>query len=123
MKTFLKIAGFLLCLVMMAGALVACNTEPTGGDATTENPGTNVDPGTEEDDVGTEGLEFCELSDGTYGVMGGKARSQSHIQIPSRHNGKAVTQILPYAFESAYKVRSIVIPDSVTVIDEKAFSF
>ena len=70
---------------------------------------------------GTEGLEYYLFPDGTYGVTAGTALYLAEIEIPATYNGKAVTQILPQAFENAKNLTSISIPDSITSIGEDAF--
>ncbi len=75
-----------------------------------------------EADEGTDGLDFYPLPDGTYGVMYGKTKYLAEIVVPATHKGKAVTQILPYAFESAPNLTSILLPESLTNIGEFAFS-
>lgn len=70
---------------------------------------------------GTAGLEYYSLPDGTYGVMAGSTQYLSHIEIPSTHEGKAVTQVLSEAFSGAINLTSITIPDSVTSIGDRAF--
>ena len=69
---------------------------------------------------GTQGLDFYPLPDGTYGVEMGKTKYLEEIVIPSTYNGKAVTQILPYAFADS-AAKSIKIPSSVIKICQHAF--
>ena len=71
--------------------------------------------------LGTEGLAYYPLPDGTYGVMAGTAMYLADIEIPATYKGKAVTQILPNAFKNATNLTSITIPDSVTSIGNSAF--
>ena len=84
-----------------------------------ENP---VDLGkvTEPKYEGTDGLAFYPLPDGTYGVMAGTTLYLEEVIIPSVYNGKAVTRILPYAFENS-SINTVTIPNSITVIDKYAF--
>ncbi len=70
---------------------------------------------------GTEGLEYYPLPDGTYCVTAGTAKHLEDITIPSKYNGKSVTQILDGAFCNCTSIKSIVIPDSVTSIGNYAF--
>ena len=72
-------------------------------------------------EVGTLGLEFYPLPDGTYGVMAGNTQYLDAIVIPSTYNGIAVTQILPNAFKDAVNLETITIPSSITTIGDGAF--
>lgn len=90
----------------------------------TDAPGHPVKVGrvTEEGDpVGTEGLEFYPLPDGTYGISSGKAKYLSEIIIPATHQGKAVTAILDDGFKNSVNLTKISIPGSVTHIGIGAF--
>ena len=71
---------------------------------------------------GTKGLEYYPLPDGTYGVKAGTALYLDHVEVPAKHNGKSVSQILPNAFEGASNLTSIVIPNGVTNIEGSSFS-
>ena len=73
--------------------------------------------------LGTEGLEFVLLEDGTYGVKAGNTQLVKEIVIPSKYNGKEVTQILPDAFNEATNLESIIVPSSVKSIGSYAFRF
>ena len=73
-------------------------------------------------EVGTDGLEYYPLADGTYGVVAGITIYLDYIRIPSVYNGKPVTQILPNAFKDMVNLETVIIPDGVTVIGENAFS-
>ena len=75
----------------------------------------------EPEPVGTEGLEFFPLPDGTYAVSGGKAVYSEEIIIPSKYNGASVTRIAPKAFYDFDNLKNIIIPDSITMIDKEAF--
>ena len=70
----------------------------------------------------TLGLYFFPLPDGNYGVKAGTALYLDKIELPTAHNIKLVTHILPSAFEGAYNLKSIDIPDYVVAIEEKAFA-
>ena len=70
----------------------------------------------------TLGLYFFPLPDGNYGVKAGTALYLDKIEIPTAHNIKLVTRILPSAFEGAYNLASITIPDYVERVEEKAFA-
>ena len=70
----------------------------------------------------TEGLEYTLSDDGTYYICSGiGTATEKDIVIPSTYNGKPVASIGERAFYSYRKLKSIVIPDSVTSIGERAF--
>ena len=71
---------------------------------------------------GTYGLEYYPLPDGTYAVSAGTTKYLEEIVIPKEYNGKAVSTILPNAFDSNSNLKNITIPDSVTSIGDAAFS-
>jgi hypothetical protein len=81
-----------------------------------------------EKDVYSDALAFYPNSDGmSYSVSIGKAIYMETIIIPSTYNGKPVTAILPFGFEVSkdemnYSLKNIVIPDTVVIIGEEAFS-
>lgn len=70
----------------------------------------------------TESLAYTELADGTLAVSGIGTVTSSEIVIPAEVNGKAVTQIAAKAFTQNSTITSVVIPDSVRVIGNAAFS-
>jgi hypothetical protein len=82
-----------------------------------------------------QGLAFYLKEDGTYAVAVGNARYVKKIIIPSEYNGKPVTEIARGGFSAqsgdgynpemkgSLLLKEIVIPDSVTIIGERAFYF
>ena len=98
---FLKVFAIILAFMMMLMAFASCGMPIFNGVK--------------------EGLAFYLLPDGTYGVKLGTTKYMENIVIPATYNGKAVTQILPKAFQDADNLKSITIPDSVTSIGEDAF--
>ncbi len=70
---------------------------------------------------GTVGLEYSPLSDGSYAVSMGDAKIEDEIVIPASYKGCAVTTISQNGFSSSTLLKSIHIPDSVTVIGPNAF--
>ena len=66
-------------------------------------------------------FDYYPLDDGTLGIRMGKTEFLSEIVIPAKHNGRTVSTILPNAFRDASKMKTIVIPDSVTSIGNLAF--
>lgn len=69
------------------------------------------------------GLDFYPLPDGTLAVAIGKAIYMEEIVIPSSYNGKTVSTILDNGFQTQTqpKLKSIVIPSTVTSIGSGAF--
>lgn len=71
----------------------------------------------------SEGLEFLVNSEGTaYNVVGIGGYKNSYIKIPSQYNGLPVNKIADEAFKDNVDIRSVVIPNSVTIIGHSAFS-
>ena len=109
-KTLLAL---LLILCLCLPTFVACEMAESETEETTEDT---------EQKNGTEGLEYTELSDGTYEVSVGKVkRAVRNIVIPAEHDGKAVTQIADEGFKNFTTLESISIPDSITSIGDSAF--
>ena len=75
-----------------------------------------------QDEENPQGLDFYLLPDGTYGVKAGMALYLEEIVIPETYMCKAVTQILPYAFQGGTNLKSIAIPNTITSICSYAFS-
>lgn len=72
--------------------------------------------------VYSEGLKF-ELNENndSYKVVGIGECKDTAVKIPPTYNGKPVTEIGEYAFQSCQKIIKVNIPESVTVIGEGAF--
>ena len=75
-----------------------------------------------QDESGEQELAFYETGDGAYAVGIGTATNATSIVIPSVHNGKSVSRIYKEGFKGATRLKSVVIPASVRVIDDMAFS-
>ena len=70
---------------------------------------------------GTEGLAYYPLPDGTYAVGAGNALYLTEIVIPARHNGAAVTEIVPEGFASCSRLKKITIPETIVTFGADAF--
>ncbi len=68
-----------------------------------------------------QGLDFYPKDDGTYIVSVGNAKYLSNIVIPARYLGCAVSEIAEAGFYKCERLKSITIPNTVTVIGEYAF--
>ena len=146
MKQIIRILAVLLAALLAVAVLASCENAEKGEKGDTgrgilkteiidgwlfitysddpENPvkigRVNGDDGTESE--GTDGLEYYPLPDGTYAVGGGTTKYLTEVEIPAIHNGKAVTVIMDYAFQSFPNLKKITIPNSVTSIGEAAFN-
>ncbi|MDE6001543.1 MAG: leucine-rich repeat domain-containing protein [Clostridia bacterium] len=70
----------------------------------------------------TDGLNYTLSTDKTYySVAGYGTATESEIVIPATYNGKPVKAINAYAFQYSSKIKSVVIPKSVTSIGNFAF--
>lgn len=68
------------------------------------------------------GLDYKLSEDGEfYSVVGVGTCKDDVIVIPEEYEGVAVKKIAANAFELCVSIREIILPDSVTVIDEYAF--
>lgn len=137
-----------LCLAVMAFVITSCNKSENGNgagdtsnsedssDITNSNDSTNsndnaVDSSDNTDDseeiydesleVGTQGLEFTLLDDGTYAVSVGSATNEEEIVIPQRHSGKVVSTIASSGFENCTNLKTVKLPAELKSIESKAF--
>lgn len=86
--------------------------------------------GGQEEIFGAEHLNFIELDDGTLSVEAKTKNNPSvadlnafvNVVIPAEYNGKKVTQIAESGFLSLRKLKSITIPEGITVIGKTAFN-
>jgi hypothetical protein len=76
----------------------------------------------DEEEKGSEGLEYHLKSDGTYSVAWGSTNLLDKIVIPKMHNGKLVTEIEARGIISPWNAKEVVIPDSITTISQNAFA-
>lgn len=113
-----------LCLIAISACLVfafsgcECSHEDTNGDGFCDGC---------DKKLATVGLEYSLNADGkSYTVIGMGEATDTDVIIPPKHNGLPVTAIGDKAFKgyynSAVKVESIIVPDSVTEIGYGAFS-
>ncbi len=103
-SVLLSLAAALMFTALM---LTACGKE------TNENTSTS--------EIGTEGLEYTLLADGTYSVSIGKAIYSSEITIPAVYNDKPVAQIAAGGFANTEELYTIRIPSSIKRIGADAF--
>lgn len=87
-----------------------------------QNEEKDPEPIIEPEYEGSEGLEFTLNEDKkSYSVKRGTC-IDAEVIIPSSYKGKPVTRIEHSAFHDCYSLKSIEIPDSVTLIASGAFS-
>jgi hypothetical protein len=75
----------------------------------------------DENEKGSEGLQYHLKSDGTYSVAWGTTNLLDKIVIPKMYNGKLVTEIEERHMISPWNAKEVIIPDSITTISENAF--
>ena len=98
-KRFLTICIAAFALVFGMGVFSACNTESEQGPS----------------------LEYA-MENGGYKVVGIGSYEDGELVIPSKYKGKPVTAIGAEAFVREREIGILTIPDSVQVIEDKAFS-
>ncbi len=122
---FLTLSIFLLFLLVSCGTNFTCTQcgHPTEAkDNYCLNCGAVLSNNADENERGSEGLEYHLKSDGTYSVAWGSTNQLDKIVIPKMYNGKLVTEIEPRGMISPWKAKEVIIPDSITTISENAFS-
>ena len=80
----------------------------------------------EEEEVGTEGLEYTLSEDGTYYSVTGYTGTATDVVIPSKYEGLPVTVIGDsafYSYERLVRITSIKMPNSITKIETSAFGY
>jgi hypothetical protein len=108
-----KIVAGLLALTFVFGGTALPNTGV--------NNNAVIQAGAEEEEFLTYGdYEYTLLEDGTVEIMY-YIGEEEDLEIPAEIDGKAVTSIGEYGFQSNRTIRSVVIPDSVTNIGDEAF--
>lgn len=107
MKTSAKTKLIIILASVMACMMVATFTACDGADGKSE---------------ATEGLEYYLLPDDTFGVKAGTTLYLDKVVVPAMYKGKAVTQILNSAFQSATNLKEILLPDTIKKIQDVAFN-
>lgn len=69
----------------------------------------------------TPGILYQISADGTYAEVVGYRGDATKLKIAEEYEGLPVTHILPEAFFNNDKITSVIIPDSVIIIDDAAF--
>ena len=70
----------------------------------------------------SEGLDMVLISEGEYTVSGIGTCTDTEILIPTTYNGLPVVSVEASAFLNNTAITSVVLPDSITSIGEKAFN-
>lgn len=132
-----KTIAWILILVMAVAMLTACGEKPAESQPT--QPIQSADSGNSGEDAGnsgnlqqtdavvppaenaSKGLEFQLNEDGkSYMVTGMGSCSDTHLVIPSQHEGLPVTVIRQRAFSKA-NITELTLPDSIVEIGNSAF--
>ena len=71
----------------------------------------------------TEGIAYDISADGTYAEVIGYSGTATKIKIADTYNGLPVKSIYSGVFKNNYKITSVIIPDSVTIIGSDAFYY
>ena len=128
MKKILLLTLSVLLLFLLISCSSANTTCPQCGHSTEakdnycSNCGATLSNNVNENEKGSEGLEYHLKSDGTYSVAWGTTNLLDKIVIPKMHNGKLVTEIEERHMISPWNAKEIIIPDSITTISENAFA-
>lgn len=124
-KSCISLLTLLLAAMLSLGTLTSCAR--TGTDGETGEQSEKVEQGSQDETgdagtyEGTEGLDFYPLPDGTYGVSKGKTGYLEDIVVPKTYNQKAVTTVIDKAFSGCQNLKSVSLPDGLTVIGDSAF--
>lgn len=116
----------LLFLLASCGIKSTCNQCGEQCDATKNycsNCGAALSGSVDENEKGSEGLQYHLKSDGTYSVAWGTTNLLDKIVIPKTYNGKPVTEIETRGIVSPWKAKEVVIPNTITTISERAFAY
>ena len=92
---------------LIAFAFIGCSDEGLTPSQPNNNPSDN--------------LMFIQQSDGTYGVKTTNKNIEGSLVIPASYNNADVSIVLEKGFFNCTKLTSVVIPNSVKVIDKEAF--
>lgn len=96
----LKILKFVIFILVAAGVLLVMTACGSSADS----------------------LEFKLVFDEYYTVTGVKEDCPDNVIIPSRYDGLPVREIAPFVFSGRKNIKTVVIPDSVQIIEKRAFS-
>ena len=73
-------------------------------------------------ETGSLGLVYTQLQDGTYQLTSYGTCTDTEVVIPTEYNGARVSSIAQKAFYANVLITSVVIPEGVNSIGEKAFA-
>ena len=106
-------------LTLLSAFLISGCTNANDG-TTPIKDSTNTTINTES--VESENYQYYPLPDGTLSIAVGTNKSLESLTIPETHHGKMVTQIADNGFANCVALKQIILPDSINMIREKAFS-
>lgn len=111
-RTVFVCALLLVASIFATFAFAGCSNDNGDGSGTTTTPPNN-NP--------NENLVFVEQSDGTYGVKTTNSSIVGALVIPATYNDADVSIVLERGFFNCTKLTSVIIPNTVKIIDKQAF--
>ena len=117
-----KNIALFLAIIILSFAFIGCEfIEFTKNDNDSEEKYSKGLDDNDSEEKYSKGLEFYLIDDSEYQVIGIGTCKDKDIVIPHTYKGKPVTWIPTGAFMNCTQIESIVIPKSVTRIDNLSF--
>ena len=111
MKKAFRIVSLVMAMALITCALVSCG-----------NAATDSSKDGHENEPNSTDLVFYNVPGDTYAVKASETFSLSHVDIPETYHGVAVTRLMPSAFMNKTTLKSVTLPNSITLIGNMAFA-